>query len=266
MDIASLGFRTDLMIRRLAGSRIHDGGDWLLVSTPSNPTFWWGNFLLWRRPLRSGDAATGDALFAAEFPDSEHRAYGVDGTRGKVGDEAELACLRGRVDVNSVLTATRLREPARPTAICRELNGDDDWRQAAELRLACHDRPDTEQQEVFGHRHLKESQSLVEHGHGAWFGAFVDGTMVSGLGIFSDHSGLARYQNVETRPAYRRRGLAARLVYLAAEYARAQLDAHTIVIVADPSSEAIRLYRSLGFVDAEQQVQIYGAEHSAHSD
>lgn len=265
MEIVSLGFRTDLMVRRLAGSRIEGGGDWIVVSTPSNPTFWWGNFLLSARPLRSGDAARWRALFATEFPNAKHRAYGVDGTRGQVGDEAELAPLQASVDVNTVLTATRIGEPPTPSATCRPLIGDDDWLQAAQLRLACQDQPETEEQELFRHRKLAENRSLVEHGHGAWFGAFVEGLMVAGLGMFSDRSGLARYQNVETRAAYRRRGLAARLVYLAAAYATTELRAHTLVIVADPDSQAINLYRSLGFADAEQQVQVHGSSRNKDS-
>lgn len=80
--------------------------------------------------------------------------------------------------------------------------------------------------------------------------------MVCGLGIFSDGSGVARYQSVETHPAHRRRGLARRLVHEASVYATTELAATTLVIVADPGYHAIDLYRSLGFRDQEKQLQL----------
>jgi GNAT superfamily N-acetyltransferase len=65
--------------------------------------------------------------------------------------------------------------------------------------------------------------------------------------------GLARYQDVETDPGARRRGLAGTLVWRAGVYAAGAFGAGTLVIVADPAEEAIRLYRACGFVDAQGQ-------------
>ena len=95
---------------------------------------------------------------------------------------------------------------------------------------------------------------MSENGHGAWFGAFAGGRLAAQLGVFSDGSGVARYQNVETDPGWRRNGLAGTLVWQAGQWARESLDARTLVIVADPEAEAIRIYRSVGFHDAETQI------------
>ena len=65
--------------------------------------------------------------------------------------------------------------------------------------------------------------------------------------------GLARYQDVETDPAARRRGLAGTLVWRAGRYAAEAFGAGTLVIVADPAEEAIRVYRACGFADAQGQ-------------
>src|ERR1700756_3665 len=78
MQVASLGFRTDLALRALEGAEITDRGDYTVVRSPDNPTFWWGNFLLlagWPEP---GPGGGGLAGFAAEFPQAEHLALGVD--------------------------------------------------------------------------------------------------------------------------------------------------------------------------------------------
>ena len=46
MDIRSLGFRTDLRLLEMTGSEIEDRGTHLVIRTPANPTYFWGNFLL----------------------------------------------------------------------------------------------------------------------------------------------------------------------------------------------------------------------------
>lgn len=66
--------------------------------------------------------------------------------------------------------------------------------------------------------------------------------------------GVARYQDVGTHPAARRRGLAGTLVHHAGQYAINHLGAKTLVIVTNPHHDAIRVYRSAGFEDRESQV------------
>jgi len=39
-DVHSLGLRTDLMLRRMAGSDIEERAGYLVVRTPANPGFW----------------------------------------------------------------------------------------------------------------------------------------------------------------------------------------------------------------------------------
>jgi hypothetical protein len=46
VDVRSLGFRTDLTVRRLAGPEIVDRGDYLLVRSSDFPDYYWGNFIL----------------------------------------------------------------------------------------------------------------------------------------------------------------------------------------------------------------------------
>ena len=83
------------------------------------------------------------------------------------------------------------------------------------------------------------------------------------LGVFSDGSGIARYQNVETHPASRRHGLAGTLVWQAGRWTLDQLGARTLVIVADPGAGAIRVYRSVGFAGTESQIGFQRAPYTA---
>ena len=256
MQVRSLAFRTDLMLRRMAGASVADHGDHLVVRSPHNPTFYWGNFLLAPAPPGPGEAERWLSRFAAELPDAAHVAIGVDGVDDDLGDCAAFTAAGLTPDVATVLVAEHL-EPAVPTdpaAALRPLSGDDDWRQAVDLQLALADDPSDEHR-LFVVRRAAESRGLVEAGHGVHVGAFVDGVMRAGLGLFADGAGLARYQSVETHPEFRRRGLAAGLLVLAADLVATEHPVAWLVIVADPDYVAIELYRRLGFVDLERQVQ-----------
>jgi ribosomal protein S18 acetylase RimI-like enzyme len=68
--------------------------------------------------------------------------------------------------------------------------------------------------------------------------------------------GRARYQAVETDPDFRRRGLAGSLVFHVSRFGFEALEAHTLVMVADPNYFAIDLYRALGFEATQAQLQI----------
>lgn len=54
MQVNSLGYRTDLIFHRFDG-QVLDRGDYLVIKTPTNPTFYWGNFLLFAEPPGDGD-------------------------------------------------------------------------------------------------------------------------------------------------------------------------------------------------------------------
>jgi ribosomal protein S18 acetylase RimI-like enzyme len=250
MDVTSLGFRTDLTVLSLGGSTLRQRGDHLVVRTPSNPTFWWGNFVLFAGPVGPGDVPRLLALYAAELPDAAH--VGIDTTDGTAGADDELRAAGFHVGRDTVLTATALQQPTHPVAATlRPLEGDDDWRQALELRLSWAEAGVTP---AFLTAQVVGARALCERGHATWYGAFEDGILWSSLGLVSAGE-LARFQVVETRPEARRRGLASALVHHAGQ-AAFERGVRRLVIVAEPEYHAIGIYRSLGFVAVEQQVQL----------
>jgi ribosomal protein S18 acetylase RimI-like enzyme len=262
VDVRSLGYRTDLMLRKLEGSEVVDRGDHLVIRSPANPTFWWGNFLLLAAAPGPGQSGRWLSRFHQEFPEADHVALGIDVTDDRAVNPAELLAAGLRLDRNTVMTATQVHEPPRPDrgATYRELSSDDDWRQAAELTAACYEQePGSDR--AFIEARICAERGLTQAGHGFWLGAFRDGQLRAQLGLIAD-DGIARYQNVETHPDARRRGLAGTLVWQAALRGRDTLGAGTLVMVADPDDEAIRVYRSVGFIDAETEV---GFEQAAAS-
>ena len=64
MLIRSLAYQTDLFFPRF-DAEVVDRGDYLVIRTPSNPTFHWGNFLLFAQPPGAGDLNRWRRLFAA---------------------------------------------------------------------------------------------------------------------------------------------------------------------------------------------------------
>jgi len=254
--VESLGYRTDLMLRELEGSTVTDEGGYLVIRSPAHPEFWWGNFLLLPGSALRDGAAPWVARFAAAFPQARHVALGIDVARATAGAAAGFLAAGLKPDLNTVLTATSLQEPPQPNreADCRPLAGDDDWRQALELRMACSSAVELPGGVEFERRRARQARVLAEAGHGACFGAFLGGRLLAQLGVFSDGSGIARYQNVETHPSARRQGLAGTLACHAGRYALDELAATRLVIVADPGYSAIRIYRSVGFADQETQL------------
>jgi ribosomal protein S18 acetylase RimI-like enzyme len=252
MNVASLGLQTDVAVLERSGSTIEDCGDHLVVRTPRNPTFYWGNFLVLDAvpPPERIDAWLD--RFVAALPGARHRAIAFDRPDGTVDELAAFAERGFTVNASSVMTARSVQPPPHPNteATCRPLSSDDDWAQSVALTLACHDGYEENHVEFVNLR-VESNRELVTGGHGAWFGAFVDGRLVSQMGLVRAGDGLARFQSVETGPAFRRRGLAGTLVHHLGEVGFAELGAETLVMVADPNDDAVRVYRTVGFNEAE---------------
>src|SRR6185436_5220143 len=104
--------------------------------------------------------------------ETEHGAWGIDSVDGTIGAESDLVREGFELSRDTVLTATAIRPPSRGVnAELRALAGDEDWRQALDLRIAC--LPDDEHYtEPFVRAHLAGSRALCEQGSATWFGAF----------------------------------------------------------------------------------------------
>ena len=259
MHVTSIGFRTDLALLRRGGSVIEDRGDHTVVRTPDNPSFWWGNFLLVDRPPVDGSQSSWLEHFHEAFPGAQHVALGFDGNSGTAEDVGWYREHGLWAEASAVLTTTQVRLPRRgvdPNAELRALVTEEDWAASVDLRVRCNDRhPNDEGYLSYAAARTHGYRRLMDGGYGCWFGAFLDGKLASQLGIFSAGDGLARFQSVETDPAYRRLGLAGGLVHLAGQYGLEHL-APKLVIVADPGYFAIDIYRSVGFEVTATQLQV----------
>ena len=87
----SLVRATDLDV--LARDRVIERqADYLVVRSPSQPEFYWGNFLIFDDAPGRGDGAAWEALFRDAFseePRVRHRAFAWDSSDGTLGNARE---------------------------------------------------------------------------------------------------------------------------------------------------------------------------------
>jgi len=98
-------------------------------------------------------------------------------------------------------------------------------------------------------------RAVSQRDEGKWYGAFLKGALVGGLGIYKvDDAGVI--DNVVTHPDFRGRGVGRSLVYQASLHAKEVLGVETLLLSTDNGSAAKRMYELVGFRTVEQQVGI----------
>ncbi len=267
MNLRSLAYRTDLFFPAFDGE-IVDRGNYLVVRTPSNPTFYWGNFLLFARPPQPGEDRRWRELFGREIgvpPAVQHQAFGWDSPEGQAGAIEPFLQAGFEASFDLVLTSSQPQPPARPAVgiTIRPLASDEDWTAALEFGIENREPGhDEEGYRLFWGRALDRYRRMAAAGRGDWYGAFSGGRLVGDLGLFHQ-DGIGRYQSVATHPDFRRRGIASTLIYESGRRAIARHRLQTLVIVAEQDSSASRLYASAGFAPAEKSVGLVWWDRAA---
>ena len=181
---------TDLIFARFDGQVI-DRGNHLLVRTPGNPTFWWGNFLLFQHAPGPGDLERWMALFDEEIatpqPASRHRAFGID-VRDRLALPPDFAAAGFALNEATVLTLT-------PRPVARRRPGRARGRRVPRAGLprdsaAVVDKQvvvDAARFEPVGYREFAERQmaryaAMQRAGLGHWFGLVAHGRRPAGAG------------------------------------------------------------------------------------
>ncbi|MDX2091944.1 MAG: GNAT family N-acetyltransferase [Kofleriaceae bacterium] len=241
MHVRSIGLGTDLELARTRGTVV-DRDDYLVVTTPDDPSYYYGNLLVLPAAPQVGEVAYWTRRFAAELgtnPDIRHVALRWDGIHGDAGATDELTAAGFTIEHSVVMTARSITAPPSPYLLrplySRELPA------TAELEFADSEVHD-DLYRRFLHRRAAWKQRLVEDGTAAYWGAFDAGVLVASLGLVP-LGACARYQDVQTATTHRKQGIASALLAAAA----AGAPERELVIVAEPGSAAERLYQRVGF-------------------
>lgn len=260
MRIQSPGWATDLAVLQLTGSVVTERADHLVVRTPDNPDFHWGNCLLVTDPDSGAveDADRWVAAFRTSLPAADWVAVGL----ARMPTDRTAWTRHGvELELDDVLATTRPPRQTTPPVgyVVRGLGGDD-WEQLVARDLAVNE--ETRQDDVVAHERfararVESQRALVGRGAARFLGAFADGRLVAELGIV-DCGGTARYQIVGTAPEHRGRGLASHLLGVAGAWA-ATRGCTQWVIVTEATNPAGRVYRRAGFEPVAPSVQAYRA-------
>jgi GNAT superfamily N-acetyltransferase len=252
----SPGWATDLAILELTGSTVDDQGDHLVVRSPGNPDYHWGNCLLVTDPATIDDAVRWSDAFGSAFPHADWVTIGLPGMPRNADAWTALGIELELVDVLSTTRVPRTGPLAEGYTV-RQIVGPD-WDLVIGRELADNARTgvyDATRHERFVRATAATREDLSTRGLAAFFGAFAGAELVADLGVVRCGS-TARFQAVSTDPAHRRRGLAAHLLGVAAHWAAGE-GCDAWVIVTESTNDAGRVYRAAGFAPDDPVVSAY---------
>jgi ribosomal protein S18 acetylase RimI-like enzyme len=267
-NVRSRVVQTDLFITAFDGEVI-DRGRYVVLRTPSNPGYWWGNFLVYPEPPDERAALRGVPGswlddHARELPSATATLLAWDRPDGASGVVEPFVEQGFEIDRSTILTASSdwlVRPPRWNGAVAVEkVESDDTWAGAARVLTAALEarRSGTvEDLRAFVDRQVARYRAMQSAGIGQWYGAHVDGELAATLGLVRvAGSELGRFQLVGTDPRFARRGVCSTLVHEVARRALEEDGFTTLVMAADAEYHAAKVYESVGFRPTETLVAL----------
>ncbi|HYD78823.1 MAG TPA: GNAT family N-acetyltransferase [Paucimonas sp.] len=248
---------TDLMLNRVNGI-VEQVGSYLVIRTPSEPDYYFGNLLVLERRPSNADLARLERDFARLVgtpPAIKHCTFMWPAA---AGDDSPLdAFLRAgyvlNEDVALTATASDLVAPSPATLpiVIRPYDSEADWADWYAMQMAENAAGTYPEDSYRKFLHGKEAiyRRLIADGRGDWWGAFIEDRQVAHLGLFFDGD-IGRFQWVLTAREFRGKGICRALVHHAARKGLERVEC--LVMVADEHYHAVRLYESLGFKRKER--------------
>lgn len=253
---SNISYQTDLIFHRYEGE-VEAFSDYWVIRTPSNPTFWFGNFILFPRAPAGGQVCDQWLqVHHQHFGDTlNHRVFGWDEC-----SEGEITAFLENGFKTSHGIALSLKQPSErprlnPSLEIRPIVSAADWELVAQQQIRC-DREDFQYPEdggAFRRQQLANYQAMSADRRGNWWGAFEGDTLVGNMGLFFDaQNRVGRFQNVGTHPAYRRQRVCTTLLDHIVRDAFDRVGAEQLVICTgmEYDNPSIPTYRNFGFTDA----------------
>ncbi len=255
MKIQSLGIKTDLIFHNFEAEVSHFD-NFIAVKTRTNPSFRWGNYLIFDSPPKKADFKIWQKLFIKHIgqpPEINHFLFAWDNPRGELGEIDDFIKAGYKLESDIVQTSSELIKPkiAKIDIELRLL----DFKKELQAVIENHVLVRGDEEEIayreFWQNNAKSYLKMIEAGAGQWFGAFVDDKLVADMGLFFKDD-VARYQAVITLPEFQNLGIASNLLYYVGQYGLENFGVKYLLIVADQNYHAKDIYRKLGFSGSEQ--------------
>ncbi len=267
MNIKSLGIKTDLHIKKFSGNVI-DRGDYLVVHTPSNTGYWFGNYIIFDKPPAKLDFDRWRQIFKKEIYDknrSEHMLFSWDTITGEQGDISEFNKNGFTLEEDVLLSTTKVNKPPHynKDISIRILKTDEDWEVSFDNQILCRGESIGESfadHKIFKRKQLAQYRQMCEEGLCEWYGVFIKDQMAADMGVFLvDRVG--NFQDVGTAPAFRRQGICGTAVYEISKDLFESNKVDTMMMTADENYHAARIYESVGFKPSEKSVCLLNASY-----
>jgi GNAT superfamily N-acetyltransferase len=252
------GWETDLAILSHGGSSIEEFEDHIVVRSPQNPDYHWGNFILVSNVSHVDDGERWLNTFTDAFPEATWTAIGLPQFPDSLDAWTDLGLELERMEVLKAHQPPSI--PDISSNYTSRIFGDGDWdlllaRELSENKKSGEHDPESFKRYISNA--IKGYEELSRKGLAAWFGAFHGSELVADLGIVVCGE-MARYQSVQTDESHRRNGLATHLLGIAADWAQ-EKGCTSWVIVTESTNGAGRVYRRAGFKPDLETVTAYRA-------
>ena len=250
--------RSDVELARILGE-VEEHDDCIVVRTPHNPGFYFGNFLLLPGPPEDIEACC--ARFEQAFsPETKHRCFQWSGAPLSEAGVARAKALGFSPETSVSLaldSPSQLSPPRNHDWEIRTMDPARDFEMFEALNIRCDPADSTgpESYRTFKQRIRNTIRQWMELGRATWWGVFEGDTHVGqcGFAVFGD---LGRFQAVETHPEYQRRGICSTLIPHVARHAFEVHGVRRVLLAADGIGPAVGLYRRLGFEEGSHEHSI----------
>ena len=258
LSIKSLAIATDLIPAQFE-SVISDHHDCFSIQTKSQPNYFWGNFLVFRRPPEEGDLEKWTRRYQQIFNNENPSFYTFTWDVCEVNETLVQPFIDDGFDfgIDTTLLASN---PIKPKGFnelieVKPIESEQDWGSIPQVHYNPHSKSSYEKQIGFMNKRLESFRMLSNKGVGHRFGAFLNGKLVGDLGIYHQ-DGIGRFNEVATHHEFYRQGICQTLVYLSSQYAINHYGVSKLVIVADDFYHAINAYKKVGFSAFEKNYSL----------
>lgn len=253
--LRSLVPATDLMIASLMG-KVSERDGYFLIQSPGEPSFYYGNYLIFKTDQIPSDFTAPIQQFETEFPDSglvKHRLFIFDGVEKDplVPESAKALGFECDPTLGMTMTTGPSQFAINPDLEVREVNIEKEMGALIENGVANTSHGWTPE----GLRKNLESRfpkyaRIIGAGHGAWFGAYLQGRLITDFGLIHDGE-TGRFQSVGTHPEFHKRGGCRTLLKYACEKALGEWKLKKLVMASDPNDYPTKIYESAGFIPTQ---------------
>lgn len=251
MELSSLGRITDLIFNNFWG-KVTYRKNYILIQTPTNPRYYWGNYIIFKTPPQKGDLKKWKDIFDQEFSSYStinHYAFTWNSQNNDSFHTQEFLDEKFDLERIVVLKGNKPKKPQffNDDLSIRKLISKKDWELALKNQILSMDKKfQNEDYIIFKSRQMKDYYNMYKAKKGFWYGAFLGEELVGDLGVFYQDK-IGRYQNVGTHPNHRRKGICGTLVYETFNLALKEFELDFLVMEADLDYHAARIYESVGF-------------------